>query len=122
MGYNAPRLVKTGRSLPRKQRLEVVSQGGFVHRRRVIREPHNRLRLAIAAPGRDRRASRAISAGQSLTEYRRFALHGLLLVLPVLAVLTAMADRVTDASTALVLGGFTPSTTQSVNTFWLDSL
>ncbi len=56
----------------------------------------------MVAPEHDGRKSR--TAGQSLTEYRRYSLHGLLLILPIIALLTAMADRVTDVGSAFVIG------------------
>jgi murein DD-endopeptidase MepM/ murein hydrolase activator NlpD len=72
-----------------------VSFQGLHNRRFIIREPRAPLR-ARNDPERERRASRLTAAGQSLTEYRHYALHGFLLAIAAVAILTTVAGRVAE--------------------------
>ena len=72
-----------------------MDEGGSIIGGSIIREPRAPLRPK-GGPERDRRWSRLRAAGQSLTEYRRLALHGFLLSLAVLAIVTTVAGRAVD--------------------------
>ena len=65
---------------------------------------------------RDRRWSRPEPAGQSLTAYRRYTLHALLLALPVIAGVSAVADRVAGYST-LVSGAASSGLAESTASY-----
>jgi murein DD-endopeptidase MepM/ murein hydrolase activator NlpD len=60
-----------------------------------IRDPHAPHRRGQLPPDREEQSSRLKATGQSLTQYRHYALHGLLLALAVAAVVTAVAGGVT---------------------------
>src|SRR5438128_233038 len=63
----------------------------------IIREPRAPLRPPASGSEREnRRSSRLSAAGQSLTEYRHYALHGFLLTLAVIAIVTTIAGRAVD--------------------------
>ena len=58
-------------------------------------------RATLRQPGCEWRSSRLGAAGQSLTKYRHYALHGFLLSISVVGVFTAIVDRVTDIRTSV---------------------
>jgi murein DD-endopeptidase MepM/ murein hydrolase activator NlpD len=62
----------------------------------IIREPRAPLRPPAKGSEQNGRSSRLSAAGQSLTEYRHYALHGFLLTLAVIAIVTAVAGRAVD--------------------------
>jgi murein DD-endopeptidase MepM/ murein hydrolase activator NlpD len=74
------------------------------HRRLVILRPEIPPREPRQArtPGRERRWPSFRRAGQSLTEYRQYALHGLLLALPVVAIATAVSSPVSNAGSSIL--------------------
>ncbi|MCI0817250.1 MAG: peptidoglycan DD-metalloendopeptidase family protein [Chloroflexi bacterium] len=67
-----------------------------------IRDPHAPHRRGQFPPEREEQSSRLKATGQSLTQYRHYALHGLLLALAFAAVVTAVAGGVTDSEPTTV--------------------